>query len=124
MGYPLEPWLMIPLPNETPGSPRFAYNEALCKTRNCIERTFGVMKMTWRCLSRYRALQYKPAFAGKIVNACTVLHNMKRSYSEPFLENSFQNYPLIDEIDYIPQRQPLLSVARRIQNQIIEQHFS
>lgn len=50
-GYPLEPWLITPLPREIPGTPRFMYTEALCKTRNCIERAFGVMKATWRSVA-------------------------------------------------------------------------
>lgn len=121
MGYPLEPWLMTPLPEEIPGTPRFFYNEALCKTRNCIERSFGVIKSTWRCLSRHRTLQYNPTFAGKIVNACTVLHNMKRL--------NVHEIPVVASQEFLNQEgieegQPLLSVARRVQNQIIEHYFS
>ncbi|XP_020717762.1 putative nuclease HARBI1 [Ceratitis capitata] len=43
-GYPLELWLMTPLPNQPQGSPKFRYNEALCKARNPVERRFGVVK--------------------------------------------------------------------------------
>ncbi|KAI8115935.1 putative nuclease HARBI1 [Lucilia cuprina] len=113
-----------PEKQETPGTPRFRYNEALCKTRNCIERDFGVIKATWRCLSRHRTLQYKPAFAGKIVNACTGLHNIKRQ------NNNFSSNEFNDEVhfqsqdEFLEQNQSLLSVTRRIQNQIIEQYFS
>ncbi|XP_012154648.1 putative nuclease HARBI1 [Ceratitis capitata] len=39
-GYPLEPWLMTPLPNQPQGSPKFRYNEALSKARNPVERLF------------------------------------------------------------------------------------
>ncbi|XP_017469829.1 PREDICTED: putative nuclease HARBI1 [Rhagoletis zephyria] len=45
-GYPLEPWLMTPLPNQPEATPKFRYNEALCKARNPIERLFGVLKGT------------------------------------------------------------------------------
>ncbi|XP_053968047.1 uncharacterized protein LOC128869503 [Anastrepha ludens] len=41
-GYPLEPWLMTPLTNQPEGTPKFLYNEALCKARNPVERLFGV----------------------------------------------------------------------------------
>ncbi|GBP09729.1 Putative nuclease HARBI1 [Eumeta japonica] len=51
-GYPLEPYLMTPLPNQPEGTPKFRYNESLCKARNPIERLFGVLKATWRCLSQ------------------------------------------------------------------------
>ncbi|XP_015593759.1 putative nuclease HARBI1 [Cephus cinctus] len=76
-GYPLEPWLLTPLPHEPVGNPRFRHNEALCSARNCIERLFGVLKSTWRCLSKHRVLQYDPGTAGRIVNVCAVLHNMR-----------------------------------------------
>ncbi|XP_024941996.1 putative nuclease HARBI1 isoform X2 [Cephus cinctus] len=52
-GYPLEPWLLTPLPHEPVENPRFRYNEALCSARNCIERLFGVLKSTWRCLPKH-----------------------------------------------------------------------
>ncbi|XP_036334855.1 putative nuclease HARBI1 [Rhagoletis pomonella] len=79
-GYPLDPWLMTPLPNQPEGSPKFRYNEALCKTRNPVERLFGVLKGTWQCLSQQRTLLYDPGFTGKVVNAYTMLHNLRLGY--------------------------------------------
>lgn len=76
-GYGLEQWLMTPLKHEQPGTPRFMYNEDLCSARSCIERLFGVLKSEFRCLSAQRQLMYEPGLAGKIVNACAVLHNMR-----------------------------------------------
>lgn len=76
-GYGLEPWLMTPLKYEQPGTPRFMYNEQLCSARSCIERLFGVIKSEFRCLSAQRKLMYEPGLAGRIVNACAVLHNMR-----------------------------------------------
>lgn len=55
-------------------APRFVYNEALYNARNCLEHFFGILKSTWRCLSRHRVLQYEPSFAGRIVNTCVILH--------------------------------------------------
>jgi len=34
------------------------------------------MKKRFRCLLRYRTLEYIPEKAGQIINACAVLHNM------------------------------------------------
>ncbi|XP_025160770.1 putative nuclease HARBI1 isoform X2 [Harpegnathos saltator] len=76
-GYGLEPWLMTPLKHEQPGTPRFNYNEELCSTRSCIERLTGVLKSEFRCLSAQKQLMYEPGLAGRIVNACAVLHNMR-----------------------------------------------
>lgn len=76
-GYGLEPWLFTPLKHEMPGTPRYQYNEELCSARSCVERLFGVWKAVFRCLSAQRKLIYDPDMAGKIVNACAVLHNMR-----------------------------------------------
>ncbi|XP_036318001.1 putative nuclease HARBI1 isoform X1 [Rhagoletis pomonella] len=84
-GYPLEPWLMTPLPNEPEGTPKFRYNEALCKARNPIERLLGVPKGTWRCLSRQRVLLYDPGFADRVVNACATLITFAWAIKQPIL---------------------------------------
>jgi len=68
---------MTPLKHEALGTPRFRYNEDLCSARSCVERLFGVWKAVFRCLSAQRRLIYEPGMAGKIVNACAVLHNMR-----------------------------------------------
>lgn len=68
---------MTPLKHEIPGSPRFRYNDDLCSARSCVERLFGVWKAVFRCLSVQRRLMYEPGMAGKIVNVCAVLHNMR-----------------------------------------------
>lgn len=128
-GYPLEPWLLTPLPREPEGTPRFAYNEALCSARNCVERLFGVLKSTWRCLSRHRVLQYEPGLAGKIVNACTVLHNMRKAHG--ILDDNFdacfdhneyvyESYGDADDINHV--RGPF-AIARRIQDRLIAERF-
>lgn len=76
-GYTLEPWLMTPLKHEVPNTPRFRYNDDLCSARCCVERLFGVWKAVFRCLSAERRLVYEPGVAGRIVNACAVLQNMR-----------------------------------------------
>ncbi|CAL1672570.1 unnamed protein product [Lasius platythorax] len=45
--------------------------------KSCVERLFGVWKAVFRCLSEQRRLMSEPDIAGKIVNACAVLHNMR-----------------------------------------------
>lgn len=114
---------MNPLPGEAAGTPRFLYNEALCKSRNCIERAFGVMKATWRCLSKHRSLQYNPTFSGMIVNACTVLHNIRSQYDNNTLEDELICEPHSQQNQFFPNSERL-SIGRRVQNQIIEQYFS
>ncbi|XP_061193775.1 putative nuclease HARBI1 [Saccostrea echinata] len=46
-GYPLRPWLMTPiLSPQTQQQEK--YNESHIKTRNCVERAFGVLKSRFR----------------------------------------------------------------------------
>lgn len=68
---------MTPLPHYPEGTRQFEYTKKICKARNVVERFFGVLKSMWRCLSYQRVLMYSPDMAGKIVNACTTLHNIR-----------------------------------------------
>ncbi|XP_064464702.1 putative nuclease HARBI1 [Ornithodoros turicata] len=78
--YPLQPWLMTPVRSpSTPEEQRF--NSAHRRTRVRIEHCFGVLKMRFRCLQRYRTLHFAPNRCCKIINACAVLHNMCLVYN-------------------------------------------
>ncbi|KAK0158020.1 hypothetical protein PV328_011687 [Microctonus aethiopoides] len=88
------------------------------------------MKSTWRCLSRHRVLQYEPGFAGRIVNACAVLHNMRNAHGifndDPFDEldhdeHIHENYT--DDIDLDNNIRGPLAIARRIQDRLIMERF-
>lgn len=75
-GYPLEPWLLTPF-----GTPATAieqkYNSLHSRTRNVVERCFGLMKSRFRCLDRSGGtLLYSPEKTCKIVAAVSVLHNI------------------------------------------------
>ncbi|XP_075739831.1 putative nuclease HARBI1 isoform X1 [Rhipicephalus microplus] len=75
-GYALEPWLLTPVRSPV-GPAEEQYNSAHTRTRQVIERTFGVLKGRFRCLHQSGgALQYNPLMCTKIVVACTMLHNM------------------------------------------------
>ncbi|XP_072934991.1 uncharacterized protein [Epargyreus clarus] len=82
-GYPLRPWLLTPILDAAPGSRDEIYTQRHLKARNCIERCFGLLKSRWRCLLKHRTLHYHPVKAGKIVLACSVLHNMAIDASLP-----------------------------------------
>lgn len=75
-GYGLEPWLFTPFTNTAEGTPEALFNTMLKSSRNVIERTNGVLKGRFRCLSRHRVLNYHPAKAAYIIYSCTVLHNI------------------------------------------------
>ncbi|KAG5880089.1 hypothetical protein JTB14_011592 [Gonioctena quinquepunctata] len=75
-GYPLEPWLMTPVPNAAEGTPEMRYNFRHASARNVIERCNGVLKNRFRCLLGERKLRYDSEKVGTIVVACCVLHNI------------------------------------------------
>jgi hypothetical protein len=82
-GYPLEPWLMTPLSTTTSQS-EVAYQSAHTKTRNVVERCFGVMKSRFRCLDKSGGtLLYSAEKACRIFVAVSVLHNYCISRSIP-----------------------------------------
>ncbi|XP_064461550.1 putative nuclease HARBI1 [Ornithodoros turicata] len=82
LGYPLEPWLMTPVRNPATQKEE-AYNEAHRKTRVRVEQCFGVLKMRFRCLQRYRTLHFSPDRAANIITACAILHNICQKYNIP-----------------------------------------
>lgn len=115
-GYPLEPWLLTPY--STPRTTQEEiFNKKQIKTRNVIERSFGVLKSRFRCLHHHRTLHYSPQRAALIIYSCFILHNI-------LIDQGFS----IDEIDDIivydePDEQNLtqhvdsfLEEGRRIRN--------
>ncbi|XP_036336283.1 putative nuclease HARBI1 [Rhagoletis pomonella] len=124
-GYPLEPWLMTPLSNQREGTPQFRYNEALCKARNCVERLFGVLKGTWRCLSKQRVLMYEPGFAGRIVNSGAALHNMRLNTVEnnSDIQSEDRIVEAVLEEDWEESIHPS-ALAKRMQERLIAAKFT
>ncbi|XP_029838975.4 putative nuclease HARBI1 [Ixodes scapularis] len=91
-GYPLQPWLMTPF-RKPQKKEEENYNDCLTKTRQVIERTFGIMKSRFRCLDRSGGvLQYSPSVCCRLIVACAVLHNYCTrhhiSLAEPPVEES------------------------------------
>uniref|UniRef100_A0A671LQA6 DDE Tnp4 domain-containing protein n=1 Tax=Sinocyclocheilus anshuiensis TaxID=1608454 RepID=A0A671LQA6_9TELE len=83
-GYPLKPWLLTPFLNPETAA-QTLYNTAHAKTRNVIERCFGVLKRRFHCL--HGELRMKPERVCNIICACVVLHNLEdQMLEEPALE--------------------------------------
>ncbi|XP_050024566.2 putative nuclease HARBI1 [Dermacentor andersoni] len=109
MGYACFPFLMTPLAD--PGSantPEGRYNKAHTKTRNSVERAFGVWKRRFPCLDM--KLQHKPCSATSIITACAALHNLALSRREP-------------EPVEPPEHHPSTSRCRRMGRNTCEEHF-
>ncbi|XP_040079079.1 putative nuclease HARBI1, partial [Ixodes scapularis] len=93
-GYPLEPWLLTPIPGRpAEQTPEAEFNKRHRSTRSIVERCIGMLKNRFRCLQRYRALHYDPDRACNIATACAILHNvcLYSTISEPSPE------PLVSE---------------------------
>lgn len=133
-GYSLRPWLLTPLPDAEPDSPDERFNTCFKHTRSIIERCNGLLKMRFRCLLKHRVLHYAPPTAARIVNACTVLHNMcvQANVPEPEIDDEydfgiyehqpFQAHPLVQDARNA-RVHPDLAKARFMQQQIITSHF-
>ncbi|XP_061071714.1 uncharacterized protein LOC133105555 [Conger conger] len=82
-GYPLNPWLLPPLPNaHTKADVR--YSEALRLTQGAVGRTVRLLKARFSCLDRcVLPLQCSPRRSARVILACCVLHNMAVSHHVP-----------------------------------------
>ncbi|XP_056017428.1 putative nuclease HARBI1, partial [Ostrea edulis] len=85
-GYPLKEWLMTPINNPRTGQEE-RYNVAHCRTRNVIERAFGVLKARFRCLHKTGGcLPYKPSKCARIIECTMRLHNLAIERNVPLME--------------------------------------
>jgi hypothetical protein len=117
-GYPCRPYLMTPLVDpQTP--PERRYNVSQIRTRNTVERMFGVWKRLFPCLSM--SIRTKLSTTLTIIVATAVLYNFIRGRNDPIegetLEDPNEN-PLPAMND---QALPLGNATRRA---LITQHFT
>lgn len=78
-GYACQPYLLTPLAATTSVAEQ-RYNYAQIRTRNPIERTFGVLKRRFPCLRL--GLRTKLDTSLNIITACAVLHNIAASHGD------------------------------------------
>ncbi|XP_064631631.1 putative nuclease HARBI1 [Lineus longissimus] len=81
-GYPCKPFLLTPYLRPIT-RPETRFNNAHKKTRNSVERCFGVLKRRFHCL--HAEIRMRPARVCKIITACAVLHNIAIDRREPLL---------------------------------------
>jgi hypothetical protein len=120
----LEPWLLTPFPETQPGTQEEHFNERHSSVRSTVERCIGVIKKRFRCLLRYRTLEYTPEKAGQIINACAVLHNMciRANLPDPpepeegimALEDDIHNI----EVQPIPEGRAVLNEGQRTRDRL------
>ncbi|KAL3220998.1 hypothetical protein MRX96_029702 [Rhipicephalus microplus] len=100
-GYACQPYLFTPFSEPGPtDTPKGRYQKAEIKTRNVVERAFGVWKRRFPCLDM--GMQHKAKNIMHIITACAALHNLACLLREP--EPPAQT---------VPQPSPISTVATR-----------
>lgn len=119
-GYPCKRWIMTPLSKVNTPSEAL-YNESQIRTRNCVERSYGVWKRRFPVLSLGIRMNVKEVQS--IIVATAVLHNIcnfKNDRNAPPVES--------DEVNaMIDMDVPVPSIAITNENiyrrEIIRNHF-
>jgi len=124
-GYPAEPWLLTPV--AAPGTAaETAYNTAHVKTRNVIERCFGVMKSRFRCLDNSGGtLLYTPERACRIVTAVSVLHNfcITRNITTTLDEGVLARSAALQPATNPPQAHNQHTSGADMRRRVVQQYF-
>lgn len=97
-----KPYLFTPL--RTPVTPsEQKYNKCQIRTRNIIERTFGIWKRKFPCLRR--SLANAPGTTVNIILSCALLHNISRKYNQYTTDSDKEEEDgeVAGEIDHSPQ---------------------
>ncbi|XP_071084171.1 putative nuclease HARBI1 [Haliotis cracherodii] len=119
-GYACRPWLLTPV-GDANTRPQQRYNGAHMKTRNTIERAFGVLKSRFRCLHKSSGcLQFTPQKCAKIIMVAFKLHNF-------CVESRLANPPALEE-ETVPEMnytyQGPLNDGHRMRKELIQNKFA
>ncbi|XP_063238822.1 putative nuclease HARBI1 [Bacillus rossius redtenbacheri] len=117
-GYPQLPFLYTPVLVPTTAA-EIRYNLAHRRTRNIVERLFGVWKRRFACLGQ--KLRTKLATSNKVILACAVLHNIAVQHEEPLP-------PPVEELRVLPivpvaNLRPRNHRGAAMRAMFIERHF-
>nr|XP_037279891.1 putative nuclease HARBI1 [Rhipicephalus microplus] len=109
-GYPLEPWLLVPVPGSHPGNTSEGrFNKEHASMRNVVERCIGVLKSKFRCLQHFRTMLYNPDRAGRIIYACAALHNIALDAGDWTLDEYVGDMPPVEDDDKEPGESHVLT---------------
>lgn len=114
--YPCGRHMMTPFLNPSTNAEKL-YNEAQIKTRNTVERTFGVWKRRFACLSQ--KLRLKLDHTLTVIVATAVLHNIALQQNDTvIIEESASEDTVTESIV-----QPLSSEGNYFRRSLLEQYF-
>ncbi|XP_049885359.1 putative nuclease HARBI1 [Pectinophora gossypiella] len=92
-GYPSLTFMLTPVRPAPEDAPTVRYNRAQIKTRNIVERTFGIWKRRFPCLQR--GMGNKLTTVSNIIVACAVLHNLSIHLNDDIEET--ESTPTLEE---------------------------
>jgi len=119
-GYPIKKYLLTPLLNLITAAENL-YNNAHIRTRNIVERVFGVWKRRFPVLSL--GIRVKIQTAQDIIVATAVLHNIAKNHNEeePPVYVDLPN----EEIGNDNGNQPQIQVVdNNVRQALIDEYFS
>lgn len=124
-GYALSHYLMTPLANPITKAEKL-YNESQIRSRNVVERTFGVWKRRFPVL--FFGLRLKIETTMAVIQSCAILHNIARIENDPQPTDEIENIVQllsneIVEIEAAIQQQNN-SVAHAVRTALINEHFA
>jgi len=123
-GYALSNYLLTPLANPITRGERL-YNESHIRTRNVIERTFGIWKRRFPVL--FFGIRLKMETTMAVIQSCAILHNIAR------MENDSQPPDEIEDIMEILRNEIVEvetathsqnNLAQTIRTTLITEHFA
>nr|CAD7617012.1 unnamed protein product [Timema genevievae] len=118
-GYPCLPYLFTPILDPQTVSER-RYNATQIRTRNCVERTIGVWKRRFRCLTN--TLDTTLTHTSAIITATSVLHNIARRVDDELPEDEFPWVGGDVEFHVAPAREN--QQGHLIRQEFIRTHFT
>lgn len=122
-GYPCLSYLLTPLPNPSNDKEQ-RYNSAHIRIRNCVERSFGVLKRRFGCLSI--PLRTQLDTSKRAILSCAVLHNIAISRGIP-LPLDEEDPPVVPDHQNVDQPAPgqAFNAARGfgVRAHVIENYF-
>lgn len=124
-GYALSHYLLTPLANPITRAEKL-YNESQIRTRNVIERTFGIWKR--RFLVLFFGIRLKEETTMAVIQSCAILHNIARQESDPQppdeiedINNILRNEIVDIEAATQPQNN---STPQALRSALIQEYFS
>lgn len=118
-GYPLLPYLITPLLNPADQA-QMLFNEAQIRTRNIIERTFGIWKRRFPILAY--GMRIKIERVQDVIVTTAVLHNIARLMKED-QPPEVNDYPEEEELDAILYEGVPNNQGQDIRNALINNYF-